>query len=146
MFLSGSMLRNVQNVNSFIRANQISVRSGNPTTLYLQLTDADQIVSDNGDFLRYIPASGATMTITVDNISGTNNLINRAASQPYAQDPSVWSVTILSTDVLRNGNLYGTLTEGATVRTFVIENALSVQSTNQEFCSPFGGNPGGGLQ
>ena len=141
MFLDGTMLSNVQSVNSFLRANQVSVRVGNPGTLYLQLTDGDQ-TDMNGYSLRYTPAAGATMTITVDNISGSNNLINRAASQPYTQDPSVWSVTILSTDVLRNGNLYGTLTEGAVVRTFVIENALSVQSSNQEFCGQFGGNPG----
>jgi len=141
MFLDGSMLVNVQSVNSFQRANQVSVRSGNPGTLYLQLTDGDQ-TDANGISLRYMPNAGATMTITVDNISGTNNLINRVASQPFTQDPSIWSVSILSTDVLRNGNLLGTLTEGSTVRTFVIENALSVQSNNQEFCSPFGGNPG----
>src|ERR1035437_2138367 len=129
MMLSGIMIRNAQNVNSFQRANQISLRAGNSGVLYLQLTDLDQ--SDANDVsLRYMPAAGATLTITVDNISGLNNLINRPASQPYAADTSIWSVTILATDALRSGNLIGTLTEGATVRTFVIENALSVQSIN----------------
>ena len=133
MFLSATMLKSVQNVNSFQRTTTVPVRLGNPTTLYIQLTDAEQTDS-YGNALRYMPAVGATLTITIDNISGTNNISNRAASQPYSQDSSIWALTVTSSDVLRSGNITGTLTEGATVRTFVIQSAITVQSTNMEYC------------
>ena len=117
MLLSGIMLKNVNSVNYFQPANQISIFLGNPTNLYLQLIDTDQ-TDVNGETMRYMPVSGATLTITIDNIGGVNNLINRPANNPYAQDTSIWTVPILSTDVLRSGYLTGTLTEGGTVRNF----------------------------
>ncbi len=133
MLLSGTVLKNVQSVNSFERTTNVMVRQGNPTTLYIQLIDLEQTDS-NGQSLRYMPASGASMTITLGSIDSTKG-VNRLASQPYSSDDrSIWSLNILSTDQFGQGNINFTLTEGSTVRTATILNGIVIWATNSGTC------------
>ncbi len=133
MLLSGTVLKNVQNVNSFERTTNVMVRQGNPTTLYIQLIDLEQTDS-NGQSLRYIPSSSASMTITLGSIDSTKG-VSRLASQPYSSDDrSIWSLNILSTDLFGQGNINFTLTEGATVRTATILNGIVIWATNSGIC------------
>lgn len=129
MLLGAVILKNVQNVNSFQRSTQVTVRQGNPTTIYFQLVDLEQ-QDENGQALRYVPSSGATMTATI-NAMNQAYVISRIASQPYsADDRSIWSLTLTASDKPSAGNLDILLTEGATVRTTTITNAVIVWSPN----------------
>lgn len=98
MFLGGRMLKNVQNVNSWEVANEVKLREGNAATVYFQITDEEQ-ASDlmNGFGLRYMPASGSTMNVTISSINSAN-VLNKIATQPFPQDSSIWQFNILSTD------------------------------------------------
>lgn len=132
MYLTGTILKNVQSVNSFQRSTEVNVRQGNPSTIYFQLGDKDQ-VNALGEPLRYMPASGATVTVSISSINSALS-VTKTATQPYATDTSIWSISILSTDVLTTGNLIFTLTEGATVRSAAILSAIVVESTNMSYC------------
>lgn len=103
MLLSARPLRDVQSVNSFRYCNQLQFTEGDVLTVYFQLIDAGLDLSTEGynpAGRRYMPAAGAVLTVTVDSINSAKK-ITRVATQPYAQDPSIWSLSILSTDTVR---------------------------------------------
>jgi len=118
VLLSCRFLNDVQSVNSFEPAAQIEFSAGDSQVLFLQLIDssldrADQGFSPAGR--RYVPPAGTTMAVTFANIDDAKKF-TRSASQPYAQDPSIWSVPILGTDGLRGTvNLSLVLTEPSRV-------------------------------
>jgi hypothetical protein len=129
MLLGAVILKNVQNVNSFQRSSQVTVRQGNPTTVYFQLVDLEQ-KDEYGQPLRYVPSSGATLTATI-NAMNQVHVISRVAAQPYSSDDrSVWSLTLSASDRPASGNLDLQLTEGSTIRTTTVANAIIVWSTN----------------
>jgi len=134
MFLGGRMLKNVQNVNSWEIASTLIIREGNPTTVYFQITDEEQ-ASDvsNGQGLRYMPAVGSTMTITISSINSAN-VIQRIATQPFPLDASIWSFNLLATDKVAQGNLMFSLSENGVIRTGVISRAIGNQSLNPALC------------
>lgn len=134
MFLGGKMLKNVQNVNSWEVANEVKLREGNAATVYFQITDEEQ-ASDlmNGFGLRYMPASGSTMNVTISSINSAN-VLNKIATQPFPQDSSIWQFNILSTDKVAQGNLMFSLTENGIIKTGVIAKAVILQSLNPSLC------------
>jgi len=133
MLLGAIMLKSVQNVNSFQRNTQTTIRQGSPTTIYFQLVDLEQ-TDTYGQPLRYIPSSGATMTATINSMN-TAHVISRLAQQPYTSDDrSIWSLNILSTDTPSAGNFDIQLTEGSVVRTTSIANGVIVWSTQTGMC------------
>jgi hypothetical protein len=116
MKLSVRMLDNVSNVNSFEYVNQVLMTEGDTPTIYFQLIDLARDRVEQGfdpAGRRYIPATGASLQVTLDHIDSTRK-ITRAASQPYPNDPSIWSVALLPTDKLRGTvNVKLALTEGS---------------------------------
>lgn len=130
MLLSARILKDVAGVNSFEYTNTVGeMTEGDSQTLYIQLIDASldtpgQGFNPNGR--RYVPASGATLSLVFGNIDDAKKVM-RAATQPFPGDLSIWSVSILSTDKLRGTvSLSLTLTEGVKVTRGRIANALSV--------------------
>lgn len=117
MRLSARILNNVSGVNAFDYAEAAEFTEGDAPTIYLQLIDLSQDKAEKG-FVpagrRYCPASGATLSVVLDNIDDSRKL-TKIATQPYpTQDPSIWSVTLLSTDKIRGtANLKLTLTESS---------------------------------
>lgn len=132
MFLGGRMLKNVQNVNSWVIANEALIRQGSPASVYFQLTDEDQI-DIFGQALRYMPAAGAIVTITIPSIN-TARIITRIATQPFPLDTSIWMFNLLATDNIAQGNLTFSLNEGGVIKTGVISRAITVQSINPSLC------------
>ena len=127
------MLKNVQNVNSFEYSEQVKLRQGNASVIYFQLADQDQIGSD-GRPLRYMPESGASVSVTFSSIT-TAYTVTKTATQPYSNDTSIWCVSINTTDRIAQGNMTFQLTESsAGVRTGMILNAIVVESLNTSFC------------
>lgn len=73
-----------------------------------------QLVHVNG--LRYIPATGATVEVTFENIDTSHN-VTRLAVGVNPEDRSLWKVSILSTDKIANGSMVVKLTESPSIKT-----------------------------
>ncbi len=102
MLLSVQFLNDVSSVNSYERVTAAEIYAGDSQTIYVQLIDASLDRSDqsfNPPGRRYMPPAGSTVKVTFLNIDDKKT-INRTASQPFPQDPSIWSIPILSSDPL----------------------------------------------
>lgn len=104
MFLSARMLNSVVNVNSFDYADSVEFSQGDTIDCYFQLIDASKdkpIQNWKPAGRRFMPASGATLSVRVDNIDD-NVAIQRSAVQAFpTSDPSIWKVSIVGSDVIR---------------------------------------------
>lgn len=101
MLLGIRFLNDVANVNSYeYMPGSPEFFAGDNQTVYFQVIDASLDRSDQG-FMpagrRYMPLAGATVTVTLVNIDDAKQF-DRSASQPFAQDTSIWSIPILPTD------------------------------------------------
>jgi len=112
MLLSCRILENAQGVNAFDYVEAARLTEGDTPSVYFQLVD---ITKDAPVGRRFIPATGATLQITLAHINDAKQVV-RTATQPFAQDPSIWKFDILTSDVLRGTvTLRLKLTEGSRV-------------------------------
>jgi hypothetical protein len=126
--LSAQILKNFQNVNSFQKASEWTIRLDEPNTLYFQLVDLDQ------DGLRYIPTGASPSVQVVFPAVNPNNVITKTATAVSTLDGSLWKVDLLSTEKPSSGNVQFILTEGGVVRRFVVMQGLIVEMFNQGGC------------
>lgn len=131
MRLSARMLENVASVNSFQVANQAEFTVGDTPTVSFQLIDSSVDKSNQG-FVpagrRFVPAVGAILTVQFDALDDTR-VVTRVATQPFAQDASIWQVTLLPTDNVRGTvNMKLTLNEGGKLTYGYLSAALNVIS------------------
>jgi|SRR5438105_2818317 hypothetical protein len=125
MILSARFLNSVGSVNDFAYVQQAQFVEGDQLDVYFQLTD----LAKPGN-LRYMPAAGATLSVTVDNIDDARK-ITRPAVQPFPLDPSIWKVSILSGDGIKGTqNLILNLSEGGVLKHGLIKAAFRVQSAS----------------
>lgn len=125
MLLSAKILKNIFGVNAFSYGTGWTIRADEPNSLYFQLVDKDQ--AD----LRYMPAALATLNVTFPALPGDSAIVV-AATQPFAQDSSIWKVDLTNLQVPGSGAVVFALTEGATTRTFSVQNAISVEYPGQD--------------
>ena len=129
-------LKNVNNVNSFDETLELRLVQGNPADLYFRIVDLDQPVKGNSDhgYLRYVPATGATMSALVRQMD-SNNEVTKVATQPFsADDRSIWKFQILATDSIQFNNLDVTLVVGGvTYHLPVISTVVSDPSGQDRF-------------
>ena len=131
MLLSARVLRDCYNVNSYENADSFRFTQGDVVLCYFQLIDNTlDLASEN--FLpagrRYMPASGATLQVTVENIDDAKKIV-RPATQPFPLDPSIWMVQFFQSDKTEGtSNLRLTLTEGSKVTKGILRNAFRVDS------------------
>ena len=100
MRLSIAPLQDVQQVNDYVYATEVQSTAGDPVDLYFQLSDAEKNLGAHGynpSGLRYMPVAGSTLQVVFLNIN-TRKQFARFATQPFAQDPSIWKVPVLATD------------------------------------------------
>lgn len=130
MKLSLRLLDDVASVNSMEAVTELSVTSGDPQTVFVQLIDAVRHRDDaNAPAVRYMPAAGATMSLVFDNID-TAKKVTKVASQPFATDGSVWKVDLTTQDTAKLSgtvSLVFTLTEGTRVVSGRLQAALLVK-------------------
>jgi hypothetical protein len=103
MLLSARFLADVSNVNSFHYTTSPKMAEGDAGSLYFQLVDAGRTCGDEdgeGPMFRYAPPASSTLTVTFGAIDDEKK-VTRLASQPFPLDPSIWMVSILSTDGLK---------------------------------------------
>lgn len=100
MLLNIRPLNNVATVNSFEVSDSIEIYEGDAQDIYFQLIDAKADLAHHGfnpPGRRYMPPDGSTLTVKFVNIDDTK-VINRVATQPFSQDPSIFKISVLSSD------------------------------------------------
>ena len=140
MRLNAKMLKNVANVNSWAYANEATIQEGQANEIYFQLVDFDQIPGTSTSTvlpdspLRYMPQG------TVIELSASFPSIDSAqefsvvGTQPFPQDPSIWKVTLLSTQVPKSGNFKIKLMEDGKAKNILAKNAIAVDLLNVGSC------------
>lgn len=125
MILSARFLNSVGSVNDFAYVQQAQFVEGDQLDVYFQLTDLAKPGNP-----RYMPAAGATLSVTVDNIDDAKK-ITRAAVQPFVLDPSIWKLSIMAIDGIKGTkNLLLNLSEGGVLKHGLVKAALRVQSAS----------------
>jgi hypothetical protein len=128
MLLSARMLNEVSGVNAFVPVSVFEFTEGDAPTLYFQLVDLSKDKAEHGfnpPGRRYIPASGATLQCVIVNTDEAKKL-TRFAAQPFAQDGSIWALTLTTTDFLRGSvDVLLTLTEGVKVTRGAIRSSIN---------------------
>ena len=118
MILSCRILEDVADVNHFRYASEVRFTEGDGADIFFQLIDSSQDRNDQGfnpSGRRYAPAAGATLQIVVDTLNDAKK-VTRYATQPFANEPSIWKLTLLPTDAIRGtASLRLLLTEGVKV-------------------------------
>lgn len=128
MLLRARMLNAVASVNAFEVVQQVQFTQGDTIDVYFQLIDAtlDPAPRYIPAGRRYMPAVGALLTVRLDNIDD-NIQVTRSATQPFAQDPSIWKVTVVGTDaIVGTCALVLTLTESGKVTRGRTEAAVEI--------------------
>ena len=131
MRLSSKILKNVDGLNAWAYTDQWVIRSndgvGESVSLYFQLVDQDR------EDIRYIPAAGATVQVKFPNLDD-DQVITLNASFPFADDRSILRVDLAADQVPASGAVKFTLTEGGVTKSWSVMNAMRVEKTNSECC------------
>lgn len=138
MKLGARMLNDVSGVNSFEYAETHEMTSGEQTDVYFQLQDNTKNQANSYFYpagLRYMPATGATLQCTLQSIND-DRTVTRYATQPWpTQDPSIWKLSLLTTDDVRGTvAMQLLLTEGGTVRRGTVQRAIQADTGSGAYC------------
>jgi hypothetical protein len=129
MLLSARFLNDVSSVNSFEVAQVGQFTKGEAASVYFQLVDLSVDGALKGFApagRRYIPATGATLSVVVNSIDNAKK-ITRVATNPFPDDRSIWKLDFLTTDTVSGTlSLQLTLTEGSVVRKGLVKNGLRI--------------------
>jgi hypothetical protein len=129
MLLSARVLQDVANANSFEYGSEICWTEGDTLNIYFQLIDASldtplQGFSPAGR--RFVPATGATLEITLENLDDGKKL-TRLATQPFANDGSIWALQVLASDKIRGTpQARFKLTQSTVVTTGLLKNGIKI--------------------
>jgi hypothetical protein len=126
--LNASPLKNYQNINSFQKASEWTIRLDEPNTLRFQLVDQDQ------ENLRYIPTGTVVTVQVIFPALNPANVITKTATSVSALDPSLWAVTLTELEKPSSGNVQFVITEDGVTRRFVLLQGLAVEMFNQGGC------------
>ena len=142
MRLSAKILKNVNNVNSWIYTSQAYLSQGSANSMFVQLVDLDQSNDPTNEKsvafpqspIRYMPlgtvlALEATFPNLEDEVRFTV-----IGSQPFPQDRSIWKFDITSLQNPSSGAVEFKFTEDGVVKTFLVKAAISVNDLNVGGC------------
>jgi hypothetical protein len=140
MRLNAKILKNVANVNNWQYANQASIQEGQVNEIYLQLVDYDKVPGSDKSValpdspLRYIP-QGTTVALvaTFPSIDSAEEF-EVSATQPFADDKSIWKISLLSTQLPKSGNFKLKLTEDGVDKHILVKNSIAVDLLNVGSC------------
>ena len=127
------ILEDVKDSNNFYEVDQYELIPGNPDTLYFRfISSKSQDSEDQISDLRYIPASGSTVTVTFDHIDSNKKIVRAASLAFSADDRSIWKVSILATDTIALNSMNVVLTEGGVNKTILPKSRLKSTPTGSE--------------
>lgn len=140
MRLSSKILKNVANINTWQYGNQATVQEGQANDIYIQLVDLDKTPGiDKSSVLpecplRYIPqGSVIAVEATFPSIDDAAEIIV-VGSQPFADDKSIWKISLSSTQLPKSGNFKLKLTEDGVDKYILVKNGVSVDLLNIGGC------------
>jgi hypothetical protein len=138
MVLSARILDNVASVNQFTYEESAKFTEGDQVYVYFQLTDKSVDRAEQG-FVpagrRYMPASGSTLVVTLQNIDSSKTLTKNATQLYSTSDPSIWRITISSSDeIVGIADALLVLTEPTRTLRGRVSRALSVEPQSGSMC------------
>ena len=137
MLLSARILKDVNTVNSFEYANQMSWTTGDTVTVHIQLIDASKDKALDGfkpTGRRFIPDTGSVLTVTLESMDDAKS-VTRVAVQPFATDGSIWSFQILSTDLVSGTpQLRLSLNQGSVLTSGLVKNSFKIFPNSNSSC------------
>lgn len=129
MKLSVKFLKNVANVNCFEYAKQWDISEGSAQTLYFQIVDKLK------HELRYLSQATVIDAVTVTFLSiDTDTEIVKTATQPFADDKSIWCVSLDADEVPNSGAVKFSITEDGVERKFKVGQAVVVDLLESGSC------------
>jgi hypothetical protein len=135
MILSCTFLSDVGGVNAYREAPTFLMSEGDQVDVYIQLRDISVNPAAQGFKpvgRRYMPATGATLSVSLSNSFDDARVVSKVCTQPYASDPSIWKFTILSTDPIKGTrNVQLTLTESAVVKKGIVQAGIRAVPTSE---------------
>lgn len=135
MKLGVRVLNSSSTLNNLMHLNQIEVSPGETVTVVMQLVDLTTVSESNRIGTRYIPASGATLSVVIQS-NNSANVLTKAATQPFAEDGSIWQFTLSASETAQIGamDLLVTLTEGASIKKANGKQTLIADSSSPYQC------------
>lgn len=142
MRLSGKILKNVNNVNSWSYASQAYMMEGQVNTLYVQLVDLEQSISINPEKspanpdspIRYISQAASLSVFAKFSSIDDSAEFEITGTQPFAQDRSIWKFELTSSQAPSSGYVQIRIVEDGVERKFNIKNAISVDTIEIGSC------------
>lgn len=129
MKLSAKFLKNVANVNCFEYQDQWDIAEGAVQTLYFQIVDKSK------DSLRYLSQAAVIDAVTATFLSiDDDSEIVKTATQPYADDKSIWCIELAVTEVPNSGAVSFSITEDTVETKFRVNQAIVVELLNSGSC------------
>lgn len=141
MRLSGRVLRNVLDVNHWQQSNQAFVQEGQENTIYVQLMDADFSTANAErspafiEFpIRYLSQASAVSVFAKFDAIDDEDAFEITGTKPFADDKSIWKFVLADDKTPRSGNLIIRIVEDGVQRSFLIKNAVAVETLNIGSC------------
>ena len=129
MKLSAKFLKNVANVNNFQYADQWEIAEGSAQTLHFQIVD--KLKED----LRYMSQATVIDSVTVTFLDlDTDEEITKTAAQPFADDKSIWLITLAADEVPNSGAVSFAITEDGVEKKFKVNQAIVVDLLEDGSC------------
>jgi hypothetical protein len=128
MKFSVKFLKNVANVNTFQYTSQWNISEGYSHVLHFQITDKLK------DDLRYL-SQATEMDVSVLFLSiDESTEITKTATQAFADDRSVWSITLEYDEVPNPGAIKVMITEDGVEKIFRVDHAITVDLLDSGSC------------
>jgi hypothetical protein len=141
MRLSGRILRNVASVNMWQTTNQAFVQEGQENIVYIQLLDADFSTANaerspafNEFPIRYLSQASVVSVFAKFDAIDDEDAFEVTGTKPFADDKSIWKFVLADDQTPRSGNLIIRIVEDGVQRSFLIKNAISVETLNVGSC------------
>lgn len=128
MRLSAKILENVHNVNSFEEVEEAVLHEAQANDFYIRLIDLAK------HELRYITqASSYSLSAEFDSIDDAAKLVI-SATQPFADDKSIWKISLTSSQLPKSGDFILALTEDGITKKFKVRQSVSVELLDDSSC------------
>lgn len=121
------VLDDLQNVNSYMVAEQVTLMRGNTQKFYFQLFSEQQSLDPlcENTNIRYIPqGTNITVEATFEHIDD-EFVIKRVAAAPFAGDQSIWCIDILAQDEIMFNSLQVTVHQDGVPCYFLLETDIT---------------------
>lgn len=142
MRLNAKILKNVNNVNSWVYANQAFVSEGQSNIIYLQIVDLDQSTDPSVEKSQAFPQNPIRYISSATDISleatfpslDEDSVFTVVGSQPFSQDKSIWKFELSDDQIPSTGTIELKLTEASVVKTFKLKGAIALDSSSFGGC------------